>query len=66
MSELQSVRAIARDLLRKYRRNHEKDEHNPVMEALQEQDDKETRRVYDASRLTKDDNAILKLWGIRA
>ena len=65
MSEPQSVRAIARDLLRQYRRNHEKDEHNPVMEALQEQDDKETRRVY-ASRLTKDDNAILKLWGIRA
>ena len=65
MSEPQSVRAIARDLLRQYRRNHEKGEHNPVMEALQEQDDKETRRVY-ASRLTKDDNAILKLWGIRA
>ena len=65
MSEPQSVRAIARDLLRQYRRNHGKDEHNPVMEALQEQDDKETRRVY-ASRLTKDDNEILKLWGIRA
>ena len=34
MSEPQSVRAIARDLLRQYRRNHGKDEHNPVMEAL--------------------------------
>lgn len=65
MSEPQSVRAIARDLLRQYRRNHEKDEHNPVMEALQEQDDKETRRVY-ASRLTESDNKILSEWGIKA
>jgi acyl-ACP thioesterase len=65
MSEPQSVRAIARDLLRQYRRNHEKDEHNPVMEALQEQDDKETRRVY-ASRLTENDNKVLSEWGIKA
>ena len=65
MSEPQSVRAIARDLLRQYRRNHRQDEHNPVMEALQEQDDKETRRLY-ASRLTKDDNKILSEWGIKA
>ena len=65
MSEPQSVRAIARDLLRQYRRNHGKDEHNPVMEALQEQDDKETRRVY-ASRLTENDNKILSEWGIKA
>jgi hypothetical protein len=63
MSEPQSVRAIARDLLRQYRRNHGKDEHNPVMEALQEQDDKETRRLYDA-RLTDQDREILKKWQV--
>jgi len=63
MSEPQSVRAIARDLLRQYRRNHGKDEHNPVMEALQEQDDKETRRLYDV-RLTDQDREILKKWQV--
>ena len=63
MSEPQSVRAIARDLLRQYRRNHRQDEHNPVMEALQEQDDKETQWVYDA-RLTDQDREILKKWQI--
>ena len=63
MSEPQSIRSIARDLLRQYRRNHEKDEHNPVMEALQEVDDDETRRVYDA-RLTDQDREFLKEWQV--
>ena len=63
MSEPQSVRAIARELLRQYRRNHGKDEHNPVMEALQEQDDKETRRLYDV-RLTDQDREFLKEWQV--
>jgi DNA-binding GntR family transcriptional regulator len=63
MSEPQSVRAIARDLLRQYRRNHGQDEHNPVMEALQARDDEGTRKVYDA-RLTDQDRAILKKWQI--
>ena len=65
MSEPQSVRAIARDLLRQYRRNHRQDERNPVMEALQVKDDEETRRVY-TSRLTENDNKILSEWGIKA
>jgi hypothetical protein len=63
MSEPQSVRAIARDLLRQYRRNHRQDESNPVMEALQTKDDEETRLVYDA-RLTDQDREILKKWQV--
>jgi hypothetical protein len=63
MSEPQSVRAIARDLLRQYRRNRQQGESNPVMDALQVRDDEETQRLYDA-RLTDQDREILKKWQI--
>ena len=63
MSEPQSVRAIARDLLKQYRRSHKADESNPVMDALQARDDEETRNLYDA-RLTDQDREFLKEWQV--
>ena len=61
MSEPQSIRAIARDLLKQYRRSH--GVNDPAMDALQEQDEEETRQLYDA-RLTDQDREILKKWQV--
>ena len=60
---MDSIKSIARDLLREYRRTHRLADDSPVMKALQVVDDKETRLVYD-DRLTDNDRAILAEWGI--
>lgn len=61
MSEPQSIRAIARVLLKQYRRSH--GVNDPTMDALQAQDEEETRRLYDV-RLTDQDREILKKWQV--
>jgi hypothetical protein len=59
----QSIREIARDLLRQYRHNHQAEADNPVMAALQERDDQETDAIYGA-KLTSRDREILAKWQI--
>ena len=59
----QSIREIARDLLRQYRHNHQTEADNPVMAALQARDDQETAAIYGA-RLTSRDLEILAKWKI--
>ena len=54
----QSIREIARDLLRQYRHNHQAEADNPVMAALQARDDQETAAIYGA-RLTSRDLEML-------
>ena len=60
---MDSIRQMARDLLREYRRKHE-GEQTPVMKALEEIDDKETAELFD-NHLTQFDRITLKGWGVK-
>jgi hypothetical protein len=55
---MESVREVAQNLLREYRRTHRQETDSPVMRALQARDDQATQQIFDFW-LTQADRAFL-------